>query len=160
MSRSPSSTRREWRTAATTAATSRSGTGLSATHERRPVCGRTRSSSRRAALPPAARIRPWRTCSRFANALLDHTLLSPATTDVLTSRKVATRDGGYAYGFGIREGRPGDPPTIWHNGGAPGAGAELAMNPKLGYTIVVLANRDYGAITPAVDLILNDLQVP
>jgi hypothetical protein len=34
------------------------------------------------------------------------------------------------------------------------------VNPKLGITVVVLANRDYPTVAPAIDLILNTLRVP
>jgi CubicO group peptidase (beta-lactamase class C family) len=78
----------------------------------------------------------------------------------VTTAKVAAPDGSYGYGFAIRTGRPGDPPTIWHNGGFPGVGAEFDVNPKLGITVVVLANRDYPTVAPAIDLILNTLRVP
>jgi CubicO group peptidase (beta-lactamase class C family) len=98
---------------------------------------------------------------RFANALLGDRLLSARLTRTLTTPKarIGPRDA-YGYGFGIREGRPGDPPTIWHNGGSPGVGAELDVNGPLGYTIVVLANRDYPTIRPAIDLILDRLHIP
>ena len=97
----------------------------------------------------------------FADALLAHRLLSPGVTDTITSPKVSDGHGGaYGYGFGIRFGRPGDPPTIWHNGGSPGVGAELDVNPGLGYTVVVLSNFGYPTIAPAIDLILNRLRIP
>lgn len=97
----------------------------------------------------------------FANALLGHRLLSASVTDTITSPKVGDGHGGaYGYGFGIRSGRPGDPPTVWHNGGAPGVGAELDVNAKLGYTVVVLSNLSYPTIAPAIDLILNRLRIP
>jgi CubicO group peptidase (beta-lactamase class C family) len=98
---------------------------------------------------------------RFSNALLAHRLLSAGVTDTITSPKVSDgRGGAYGYGFGIRFGRPGDPPTIWHNGGSPGVGAELDVNPALGYTVVVLSNLGYPTIAPAIDLILNRLRIP
>jgi CubicO group peptidase (beta-lactamase class C family) len=55
----------------------------------------------------------------FANALIRHRLLSSSLTRTLTSPKVGLGPAGkYGYGFGLRYGRPGEPPTIWHNGGA------------------------------------------
>jgi CubicO group peptidase (beta-lactamase class C family) len=97
----------------------------------------------------------------FANALLSHRLLSASVTDTITSPKVSDGHGGaYGYGFGIRPGRPGDPPTVWHNGGAPGVGAELDVNAKLGYTVVVLSNLSYPTVAPAIDVILNRLRIP
>jgi D-alanyl-D-alanine carboxypeptidase len=97
---------------------------------------------------------------RFANALFGHRLLSAALTRTLTTPKIAAPGGSYGYGFGIRQGHPGEPPTVWHNGGAPGIGAEIDVNPKLGYIVVVLANIDYPRIAPAIDLILNTLRIP
>jgi CubicO group peptidase (beta-lactamase class C family) len=82
-------------------------------------------------------------------------------TDTITSPKVSDGvRGAYGYGFGIRSGRPGDPPTIWHNGGAPGVGADLDISPGLDYTVVVLSNYSYPTIAPAIDLILNRLWIP
>src|SRR5207248_270483 len=95
---------------------------------------------------------------RFANALFGHRLLSPAMTRTVTTGKVAAPGGRYGYGFGIRG--PRSSPTVWHNGGSPGAGAELDVNPKLGYTVVVLANVGYPLVAPALDLVLNALRVP
>jgi CubicO group peptidase (beta-lactamase class C family) len=97
----------------------------------------------------------------FADALFGHRLLSARLTDVITAPKVDVGPAQkYGYGFGIRYGRHGEPPTIWHDGGAPGVGAELDVNPRLGYTVVVLANRDYPVIRPTIDLILNALRIP
>jgi CubicO group peptidase (beta-lactamase class C family) len=97
----------------------------------------------------------------FANAHLAHRLVSAELTREITSPKVDVGPAeSYGYGFGIRLGRPGDSPTVWHNGGAPGTGAELDVNRGLGYTVVVLANRDYQVIQPAIDLILNRLRIP
>ena len=98
---------------------------------------------------------------RFGNALLADRLLSAGVTATITSPKVDVGPGNaYGYGFGIRTGRAGEPATIWHDGGSPGVGAELDVNPGLGYTVVVLSNFDYPVIQPAVDLILNRLRVP
>jgi D-alanyl-D-alanine carboxypeptidase len=96
----------------------------------------------------------------FANALVRNRLLSRALTRVVTSPKVSVGPAQkYGYGFGLRYG-PNQPPTIWHNGGSPGVGAEIDINPGLGYTVVVLSNFDYPVIRPAVDLILNRLRIP
>ncbi len=98
---------------------------------------------------------------RFANALQSHRLVSASLTRALTTPKVTLGPmQRYGYGFGLRYGAPGEPPTIWHNGGSPGVGAEIDINPKLGTTVVVLANRDYAAISPAIDLVLNALRLP
>jgi CubicO group peptidase (beta-lactamase class C family) len=94
---------------------------------------------------------------RFANALVRHRLLSPALTRTVTSTHVAAPGGGYAYGFGVRTGPPA---TIWHNGGSPGVATELDVNPRLGYTVAILENRDPDQLRPAVDLVLNALRIP
>lgn len=98
---------------------------------------------------------------KFANAFQSHRLLDAQLTRTLTTPKVTLNSmQRYGYGFGLRYGRPGEPPTIWHNGGSPGVGAELDIDPKLATTVIVLANRDYPTIRPAVDLVLNALRVP
>jgi len=94
---------------------------------------------------------------RFANALLRHRLLGPALTRSITTSHVAAPGGGYGYGFGVRT---GPPPTIWHNGGSPGVATELDVNPALGYTVVILENRDPDQLASAADVVLNALRVP
>ncbi len=96
----------------------------------------------------------------FASALENGRLLSRALTNVVTTSKVRAPGGGYGFGFGIRKGRPGDPPTIWHNGGAPGAAGELDLNPKLGVVAVTLGNVSPPQVFPVVDATLNALRVP
>jgi CubicO group peptidase (beta-lactamase class C family) len=96
----------------------------------------------------------------FARALESGKLLGRTLTNVITTSKVRAPGGGYGFGFGIRNGRPGDPPTIWHNGGAPGAGGELDINPKLGIVAVTLGNVSPEQVTPVVDATLNALGVP
>jgi CubicO group peptidase (beta-lactamase class C family) len=87
---------------------------------------------------------------RFAQALLQHKLLSPELTNtVITGKVPAPRPGladdTYAYGFadsklhGVR--------IVGHNGGAPGVGAQLDIYPELGYIVVILTNYD-GALMP------------
>jgi CubicO group peptidase (beta-lactamase class C family) len=98
---------------------------------------------------------------RFADALLRDRLLSAQVTRTVTSPKVADGLGGeYGYGFGLRYGRRGEAPTIWHNGGAPGVGAELDISPARHVTVVVLANRDYPVIQATISRILDILRVP
>jgi CubicO group peptidase (beta-lactamase class C family) len=87
---------------------------------------------------------------RFAQALLQHKLLSPELTNtVITGKVPAPRPGladdTYAYGFadsklhGVR--------IVGHNGGAPGVGAQLDIYPELDYIVVILTNSD-GALMP------------
>ncbi len=78
---------------------------------------------------------------RFANALTGHKLLDEHYTDLLTTGKVETGNGGkYAYGFGdsVVDG------VRWfgHGGGAPGMNGDLKIFPQSGYVIAVLANMD------------------
>jgi len=94
---------------------------------------------------------------RFANALVHHRLLGRALTQTIATAHVAAPCGGYGYGFGIR---PGPPQTIWHDGGSPGVATELDVNPALGYTVVILENRDPDQLAPAADPVLNALRVP
>jgi CubicO group peptidase (beta-lactamase class C family) len=97
----------------------------------------------------------------FIDALESHRLLDAELTRTLTTPKVTLNARQrYGFGFGLRYGGPNDAPTIWHNGGSPGVGAEFDINPKLGLTVIVLANRDYSEIRSAVDLVLNALRVP
>jgi CubicO group peptidase (beta-lactamase class C family) len=96
----------------------------------------------------------------FARALENGRLVSRELTRAITTSKVRAPGGGYGYGFGIRTGRPGDPPTIWHNGGAPGAAGELDINPKLGIVVVTLGNVSPPHVFPVVQATLDALRVP
>lgn len=78
--------------------------------------------------------------SRFANALLGHKLLDAHYTELVTTRKVDTGRGKYAYGF---ENNPsGDVRWFGHGGGAPGVNGALRIYPDSGYVVAVLANLD------------------
>jgi len=96
----------------------------------------------------------------FARALEGGRLLSRSLTHEITTSKVRAPGGGYGFGFGIRNGRPGEPPTIWHNGGAPGAAGELDIDPKLGIVAVTLGNVSPAHVFPVVDAALEALGVP
>jgi hypothetical protein len=85
---------------------------------------------------------------RFAEALRQHRLLSPAMSDLVTTGKVDTGRPGarYAYGFfDERVGSGGRARVVWHGGGAPGINGQLQIYPDLGYTVAVLANQDLRA---------------
>ena len=98
---------------------------------------------------------------RFAQALLGHRLLSPELTSAVTTPKVRDGFGGsYGYGFGIRPGRSGAPPTVGHNGGFPGVGSEVAVNRGLGYVVVILSNMGPGAAAFVGDLVFGELDMP
>jgi CubicO group peptidase (beta-lactamase class C family) len=81
----------------------------------------------------------------FANALEGHRLLDEQHTELLTTGKVPTPDGGrYAYGFS--EGTLPGLRCIGHNGGSAGASARLRICRAPGETssqvVIVLSNLD------------------
>jgi len=77
---------------------------------------------------------------RFANAITGNRLLTPENTRLLTTGKVKSGGGMYAYGFvdttvnGVR--------AIGHSGGAPGQTGDLLILPESGYVVAALANMD------------------
>ncbi len=101
--------------------------------------------------------------TRFAEALLDHTLLSKEATDTITTGKVTSPDfqnASYAYGFldenvnGFRR--------YGHSGGFPGINGQLHVYPDLGYTVAVLANYDFAAdiVADRIGRLLTDGDIP
>ncbi|HXW92188.1 MAG TPA: serine hydrolase domain-containing protein [Terriglobales bacterium] len=92
---------------------------------------------------------------KFANALENHTLLKPEYTEMLTTGKVDTPRGRYAYGFGDQT--INGTRCFGHGGGAPGMNGELEICPGPGYVIAVLANLDPPAATRISDFITNRL---
>jgi D-alanyl-D-alanine carboxypeptidase len=80
--------------------------------------------------------------ARFAHALLSHKLLSPDSTKLLITGKVATGAGTrYAYGFEDARDPDGNG-WVGHGGGAPGMNGDLKIYPKSGYVVAVLTNID------------------
>jgi D-alanyl-D-alanine carboxypeptidase len=80
--------------------------------------------------------------ARFADALLDHKLLTAHFTELLITGKVdAPPRGRYAYGFEDARGGDGSG-FVGHGGGAPGMNGDLKIFPTSGYVIAVLANMD------------------
>ena len=80
--------------------------------------------------------------TRFAEALLDHRLLSPDSTDLLFTAKVDSGPGArYAYGFEDQRDDEGSGP-VGHGGGAPGMNGDLRIYPNSGTVVAVLANLD------------------
>lgn len=78
---------------------------------------------------------------RFANALLAHTLLDAAHTDLLLAGKVPIHEGAqYAYGF--HDERVHGARIVGHSGGFPGINGQLDVYLDRGYVIAVLANHD------------------
>ncbi len=92
---------------------------------------------------------------KFATALQNHKLLNAQHTELLTTGKVETPMGKYAYGFedtidnGTR--------CFGHGGGAPGMNGDLKICPGSGYVIAVLANMDPPGASRVADFITNRL---
>ena len=80
--------------------------------------------------------------ARFADALMSHKLLTPASTELLVTGKV-TLAAGISYAFGFEDARDKNGSGwVGHGGGAPGMNGDLRIYPKSGYVVVVLANLD------------------
>jgi CubicO group peptidase (beta-lactamase class C family) len=95
---------------------------------------------------------------KFATALQTNKLLKPQYTEMLTTGKVETPNGGkYAYGF--QEATVNGTRCFGHGGGAPGMNGELKICPGPGYVVAVLANLDPAAATRVADFITNRLPV-
>jgi CubicO group peptidase (beta-lactamase class C family) len=95
---------------------------------------------------------------KFATALQTNKLLKPQYTEMLTTGKVETPNGGkYAYGF--QEATVNGTRCFGHGGGAPGMNGELKICPGPRYVVAVLANLDPAAATRVADFITNRLPV-
>jgi CubicO group peptidase (beta-lactamase class C family) len=80
--------------------------------------------------------------ARFADALLNHELLSPDSTELLITGKEEIGPGiSYAYGFEDHRDAQGNG-WVGHGGGAPGMNGDLRIYPASDYVVVVLANLD------------------
>jgi CubicO group peptidase (beta-lactamase class C family) len=96
--------------------------------------------------------------ARFADALLNHELLSPDSTELLITGKEGIVPGiEYAYGFEDHRGTDGNG-WVGHAGGAPGMNGDLKIYPKSGYVLVALANLDPPAANRVTDFL--DLRLP
>ncbi|MGO9961005.1 MAG: serine hydrolase [Solirubrobacteraceae bacterium] len=90
---------------------------------------------------------------RFARALLDHKLLTPAmTATILTPRVNAPQPGGpsidkYTYGFAYQA--INGISFVGHNGGTPGYEGQIDIYPHTGYIVIILTNQDQTMI-PAI----------
>jgi CubicO group peptidase (beta-lactamase class C family) len=95
--------------------------------------------------------------NRFANALMDGTLLPMDLVDTLTTVKIERGPGGgYAFLFG--DSRENGHRYVGHGGGAPGINADLKIFTDLGFTITAMGNYDEGASAVthyALDLIVH-----
>jgi len=91
---------------------------------------------------------------KFADALLDHRLLSTEYTDLLLAGK-AGPGGSRIYAYGFEDERIGGIGAVGHAGGAPGMNGDLKIYPISGHVVAVLSNLDPPAaqkISEFVDL--------
>jgi CubicO group peptidase (beta-lactamase class C family) len=90
---------------------------------------------------------------RFAQALLDDRLLTPAMTRiVLTPRVNSPQPGGppvdkYTYGFAYQA--VNGVTFVGHNGGTPGYESQIDIYPRSRYVVVILTNQDM-TMVPAI----------
>jgi D-alanyl-D-alanine carboxypeptidase len=87
---------------------------------------------------------------KFSNCLVNHQLLSPESTKILTEDKVTLQspvpdvEGKYSYGFVID--MVNNHRIIGHSGGLPGACSNLDIFTDLGYTVVILSNSTHDCV--------------
>lgn len=91
----------------------------------------------------------------FANALRGNRLLDAHYTELLTTGKVKTPIGLYAYGFEDRTFNGSK--CFGHSGGSPGMNGDLELCLGSGYIVVALANVDPPAAQRISDFIVNRL---
>jgi D-alanyl-D-alanine carboxypeptidase len=90
---------------------------------------------------------------RFAQALLEHKLLSPQMTKIVLTGKVDTPRPGPAptkYGYGFEEQFRNGVRIVGNGGGEPGVEAQLRIFPRLGDTVIALTNQE-GANRPVLE---------
>lgn len=76
---------------------------------------------------------------KFANGLIQHTLLNKKYMELVTTGAVAASD--YTYGYGFIDCKDEDGVSWFgHGGGCIGMNTELRIYPKSGYVIVMLSN--------------------
>jgi CubicO group peptidase (beta-lactamase class C family) len=92
---------------------------------------------------------------RFATSLESHKLLDSQFTELLTTGKVDTGGGKYAYGF--QDETINGTRCFGHGGGAPGMNGGLQICPGPGYVVAVLANMDPPTASRVEDFITNRL---
>lgn len=90
----------------------------------------------------------------FTKSLLDHKLLSPKMTELVFTPKIKEGSKGnqtkyQGYGFQIFE--IGGVTRVGHPGRFAGVNTRIDMYPKLGYTVIVLANYDPPAAFDAAE---------
>jgi CubicO group peptidase (beta-lactamase class C family) len=94
---------------------------------------------------------------RFANALSSFTLLNADNTDLLTTRKLETRNGSYGYGFYDVDTPAGR--RIGHPGGGRGMNGDFEIFPISGYVVVVLTNLDPPAARNVAEYIYHRIPI-
>ncbi|MCC2616817.1 beta-lactamase family protein [Aestuariibacter halophilus] len=79
----------------------------------------------------------------FAQALMNHELLSQAMTKLAMTPKKEFGASNYGFGFILwdRNGKP----VVGHNGSFPGVSSQMEMHLSSGHTLVVLSNHSFGA---------------
>jgi CubicO group peptidase (beta-lactamase class C family) len=86
---------------------------------------------------------------RFANALLDHKLLSAELVETIWTGKVEIGGGqGSKAGYGFGERFLNGQRIVGHNGGSPGYSAQLDIYPGKDLAVVMLTNQEHGAREP------------
>ena len=76
---------------------------------------------------------------------------------MLTTGKVETPGGKYAYGF--QESSVNGTRCFGHSGGAPGMNGKLKICPSPGYVVAVLSNLDPPTASRVADFITNRLPI-
>jgi CubicO group peptidase (beta-lactamase class C family) len=120
-----------------------------------PAVGRMRGGPAGGAFATAADLH------RFARALIDGTLLRPATTERMTSlqheftpRRADGIARGWGYGFGVNG--QGADRSFGHTGGIPGGSAALRVRAADGRVTVMLSPQDRVDPPPAASLMAVD----
>ena len=99
------------------------------------------SGARRPGAPAGGGISTVGDLARFAQALLEHRLLSQRMTEVVLAPKVAMDDGGRrGYGFEVYDFF--DTRVVGHGGNFWGTMSQIDVYPVSGHTVVVLSNND------------------
>ncbi|MGA2927769.1 MAG: serine hydrolase domain-containing protein [Solirubrobacteraceae bacterium] len=121
--------------------------------ESRPMPLRDNSTMPQIANPSGGAYPTVEDLARFAQALLDDRLLTPAmTATVLKPRVDAPQPGGppvdaYTYGFAYQQ--INHVTFVGHNGGTPGYEGQIDIYPHTDDVVVILANQDQ-TMVPAI----------
>lgn len=94
---------------------------------------------------------------RFAAALRDHTLLSPAMTAEVLGGKVKLRGADLQYAYGFWDRRVNGQRIVGHAATFPGIGGQFDMLLDSGYTLAIISNSDPVAAQIVVDHLRDGL---